>query len=120
MSGINDIKEIPEGAFPIDIKLTKKYQRVEPSIIAKYKDGKYHKGYFRGLSNTDLKLITCKDKIFILSKIQCYVLHWYHMYILHPVMDRTEAMIFQHLYWPGIRYSVQKEVSNCDTCQHKK
>ena len=35
-------------------------------------------------------------------------------------MDKTEAMICQHLYCPGIRKSVQKEVKNCDTCQHLK
>ena len=28
-----------------------------------------------------------------------------------------EAMICQHLYWPGIREAVQKEVINCDTCK---
>ena len=32
-------------------------------------------------------------------------------------MDRTEEMICQHLYLPVIRYSVRKEVNNCDTCQ---
>ena len=35
-------------------------------------------------------------------------------------MDITEVMIHQHLYWPGIRPSVQKGVINCDTCQRKK
>ena len=35
-------------------------------------------------------------------------------------MDITEAMLFQHLYWPGIRYSVRKEVTNCDAYQRKK
>ena len=35
-------------------------------------------------------------------------------------MDRTEATIFQHLYWPVIINAVRKEVTNCDTCQHKK
>ena len=63
MSEINDIKELPEGTFPINLKLIQKYQREEPSIIAKYKDGTYHKGYFCGGSNIDLNLITCKDKI---------------------------------------------------------
>ena len=29
-------------------------------------------------------------------------------------------MIRQHLYWPRIRKSVQKEVTNCDTFQRKK
>ena len=35
-------------------------------------------------------------------------------------MDRTEAMIRQHLYWPDIRYAVCKEATNCDTCQRTK
>ena len=32
-------------------------------------------------------------------------------------MDRTEAMINQHLYCPDIRDAVRKEVHNCDTCK---
>ena len=35
-------------------------------------------------------------------------------------MDITEAMIFQHLYWPDIRNAVWKEVTNCDTCERTK
>ena len=33
---------------------------------------------FRGGSNIDLSLITCKDKIVIPSKLQRYILHWYY------------------------------------------
>ena len=76
MSEINDIGELPEGILPINIKLIQKHQRMESSIKYKYKDGTYHKGYFRGVSNIHLSLITCKDTIFITSKLQCYVLHW--------------------------------------------
>ena len=32
-------------------------------------------------------------------------------------MDRPELIIFQHLHWPDIRYDVQKEMSNFDTCE---
>ena len=70
MSEINDIEEIPEGNFTINLKLTPKHQRAEPSIIDKYKDGTYHKGSFCGGSNIDLNLITCKGKIVIPSKLQ--------------------------------------------------
>ena len=42
------------------------------------------------------------------------------MYLLHPGMDKTEAIIHQHLYWPNIIDAIKKEVTNCDTCQHKK
>ena len=89
MSELNDIEEIPEGGFPINLIMIKK-QREEPSITAKYKDGTYHKGYFCGGSNIDLNLITSKDRIFIASKIQSYVVHCYHAYLLHPGMDSVE------------------------------
>ena len=62
----------------------------------------------------------CEDNIFIPSILQNYVLHWYHKYLLHPGMDIMEATTFQHLYWPGIRESVRKEVTNCDTLQRTK
>ena len=42
------------------------------------------------------------------------------MYLLHPGMERTEAMILQHLYWPNIRDAVQREVTNCEACQRTK
>ena len=117
MSEINYIEEIPEGDFPINLKLIQKYQRLELSIIAKYKYGLYHKDSFCGGINSDINLITCKDKIVILSKLQSYVLHWYHTYLLHPGMDRAEAMVCQHLYWPDIIDAVRMELINCDTCQ---
>ena len=97
MSEINDIEELPEGTFPVNLKLIQKYQRLEPIIRAKYKDGTYHKGYFRGGINIELSLITCKDNIVIPSKLQSDVVHWYHTYLLHPVMDITEAIICQYL-----------------------
>ena len=57
VSEINDIEEIPEGIFPINLKLIQRYQWLEPIIRAKYKDGTYHKGSFRGGSNIGLSLI---------------------------------------------------------------
>ena len=88
---------------------------MEPRIISKYNTGMYQEGSFNEGSNIYLKLITCKDKIVITSILQSYVLNWYHMYLLHTGMDRMEAMIKQHLYWPDIRYTIWKEVTNCDT-----
>ena len=35
-------------------------------------------------------------------------------------MDRTQAITFQNLYWPGIINAVQKEVKKCDSCQRTK
>ena len=85
--------------------------------MAKYKNGTCHKGSFCGGIIIYLNLITCEDKVVILSKLQGYVLNWYHTYLLHPGMDRMEAIIFQHLYWPDIIDYVWKEISKSDTCQ---
>ena len=89
MSEINDIEELPEGTFPINLKLIAKRRRQETIIIAKYKYGTYYKGFFSGVINIDVNLITCKVKIVIPSKIQSCVLHWNHKYLLHPGMDIT-------------------------------
>ena len=35
-------------------------------------------------------------------------------------MDRTEAIIYQHYYCPGIINAFCTEVTNCDTCQRTK
>ena len=42
------------------------------------------------------------------------------MYLLHPGMYITEAMIRQNVYWPGIINAFWKEVTNCDTFQGTK
>ena len=96
MSEINDIEELTEMTYPINITFIVKHQRQEPSRRAKYKDGTHHKGYFPKDSSTDINLIMCKGKIIIPLKLQSYVLHWYHTYLLHSGMDRREAMICQN------------------------
>ena len=82
--------------------------------------GTYQKCSFCGGINVRINHIMCKDKVVIPSIIQSYVLNWYHTYLLHPLMDITEAMIRQHVYWPFIIDSVQKELINCDTFQRIK
>ena len=120
VSEINDTEELPEVIFPIIFKTINHYQCKYPTLKAKYEMGTYQKDCFCGGSNKHLKLIMCKDKVVITPIIQSYVLHWYHAYLLHTGMDRTETMIHQNFYWPGIRYTVWKEVGNCDTLQRTK
>ena len=120
VSEINDNEEIREGRFPINLKLINQHQRKDSILMDKYKEGMHHKGLFFGGSNIDLNLKTYKDKINISSIFQNYILHWYHMYILHPGLDRMEMITCKNEYWPGNRYAIRKEVTNCDTCQHTK
>ena len=87
MSEFNDTKELSEDIFPINTQLIDQYQRKDPILGDKYKMSTYKKGYFRGGSNIYLNLILCKDNIVIMSILQNYVLHWYHLFLLHKLMD---------------------------------
>ena len=62
--------------------------------MAKYTISMYKTDYFCGGSNIGPNLIKCKDNISIPLILQSNVLHWCHTYLLHPKMDRTEAIIF--------------------------
>ena len=73
MSEINDTKEIPEGNFPINLKIIEQHQQKYPRLVAKYKEGAYHTSSFRGVSNIDINLIDCGDNIVINSIIQSCV-----------------------------------------------
>ena len=65
MLEINDTEEIPEGNFPINLKLIAKYQHMESRIMAKYNYGTHHKGSFFVGSNIYINLITWEDNIVI-------------------------------------------------------
>ena len=60
------------------------------------------------------------DKIVVRNVIKINVVHWYHTYIFHPVMDITELIIFQYFYRPVIINAIQLEVTFCDSFQHSK
>ena len=97
MSELYDIEELPEGNFPLSFKLIGRYQRKDPIPTKKITRAEYKKGYFRGSRNT-IKSVTFKDKIVIMQLIQKYVVRWHHSYLLHTVLDRTEAMLCQYFY----------------------
>ena len=63
-----------------------------------YKNHTYTTGYFRGGSNIDFNLVTCKDKIGIASILQSYVLNLNYKYLLLTRMGRRKMIIHKHLY----------------------
>ena len=88
ISNLYNIKEMPEGTFPLYFNPVDRYQREYPFLRETIKHVEYTKGFFRrGRSTIDL--ITYKDKIFILQKQLKYVVKWYHTYLLHTVLDLT-------------------------------
>ena len=75
MLEINDIVELPEGFFSLKKIKNNQHQKKDPSLLAKYKNRTYKTSSSREGSNMDFNLITCEDKICIMSTLQSYVLH---------------------------------------------
>ena len=59
MSEINDIVELPRGIY--FLKITDKYQRKDPILMAKYNNHMYNTHSPCGGINMNFKLITCED-----------------------------------------------------------
>ena len=104
--------------FLLSFNFIDHYQRGYPFLLEKLKRANIKYSFCGG--RNIIELVTYNDKIVIPQKLQKYVLKWYHTYLLHPGLDRTEAMICQHFYQLGIREAVQKEVTNCEVCQRTK
>ena len=94
MSEINGIGEISEGTFPINLTFIQQYQWSEPILMDKYIKIVRTIGVpFVEIEMTILNLLHVTIKLLFCQKLQSNVLHWYHKYILLPIMDRTEATI---------------------------
>ena len=112
MPELYDIEEMPEGTFPLYFNLIDRYHQEDPFLTEELKWAEFTKGYFR-VGRSTIDLITYKYKRVIPQKLQKYVVKWYHTYLLHPGLDQTEAIILQHFYFPGIKYTVYREVTYC-------
>jgi cleavage and polyadenylation specificity factor subunit 1 len=107
-------------AMPINLKSIKKEQeksKLLQKLVSLDKKNfsmqKFHGG--------ELSLIVNKDgKIFIPKPLQTKIVQWYHTYLCHPGLNRTEETIRQHFYWNNLRATVQEVCGKCPTCQKTK
>ncbi len=65
-------------------------------------------------------LLTYKNKIIIPKSLTKRTVNWYHHFLAHPGINRTEETIRQHLWWPGMKEDIHKAVRTCPICQRNK
>ena len=114
-------EELSEDAFPMSYAILGKAQSKDKAILAevKKKQSKYVIQPFEGGGKTR-DLICYNNKIVVPSKLQARIVQWYHDYLGHPGINRTEETIGQHLWWPKMRNHITNSVSACVTCQRNK
>ena len=105
--------------FPLNYEVIGTAQSKDKSILKGLENGKYHfKSFHR--DEVQRELICHKGKIVIPQQLTTKIMEWYHMYLGHPGINRTEETIAQHLWWPKMRDDITYQVQTCDTCQKNK
>ena len=91
---------LSKTAMPINLKLIQKEQEKSSVLqkLAKLDKKNYSMQKFHG-GGKELKLLCYKDKKIVIPKsLQLKIVQWYHTYLCHPGLNRTEETIRQHFY----------------------
>ena len=114
-------KEEQDTSCPVTYKKIGKVQSEDKKIrkLAMTKPDKYTLKEFKS-TGKKFDLICHRDKIGVPESLQHRIVQWYHTYLGHPGINRTEETISQHLWWPKMRDHITHSVSTCDSCQRNK
>ena len=110
-----------EKDFPLSYQTLGQEQSTNPQIIheLKKKNSKYVIKPFTAAGKVR-ELVCYNNKIVVPKSAQNRVIDWYHHYLGHPGINRTEESIGQHLWWPKMRNQITNAVTSCAICQRNK
>ena len=117
----HDEEDNDNDDFPLSFKEIGQAQSADAALMAdarKY-TSKYEIKNFHG-GGKQRTLLCYKDKIVIPTVLRQRVIQWYHHFLCHPGINRTEETIRQHLWWPEMRTQINKAVSTCLIYQKNK
>jgi RNase H-like domain found in reverse transcriptase/Integrase zinc binding domain len=112
---------LPNDFHPLSYLHLETAQKRDPHLkkellnkTCKYKLKDFHGG---GICRS---LICYNDKIVVPKRLQRHIIDWYHITLCHPVINRTEATITQHLFWPKMGDQITNYIQACPTGQRNK
>ena len=119
--------EMAPTDYPLSYKTIGAHQQKDKALLKKLKKemsqpdtpNQLHLQSFHA-GGKERKLICRKRKIVIPSTLQDRVVDWYHHYLAHPGINRTEETIGQHLWWGKMRDHITHTVQTCAICQRNK
>jgi len=113
--------EVSPDIFPLSYRVLGKHQAKDKQIlkVLQKDNSPYHLKSFHG-GGTERELICKNDKIVVPHALQKRMVDWYHNYLCHPGINRTEETISQHFWWPKMRTHITVSVSTCANCQRNK
>ena len=113
--------ELEDDAYPLTYKKIGKAQSKDKDLTKKITTNApgYKIKEFKGGGKT-YNIICYKDKIAVAKSQQARIIKWYHEYLCHPGINRTEETIGQHFHWPKMRAQITHNVTTCLNCQRNK
>jgi hypothetical protein len=115
-------EEITLSEYPLSYAALSASQAKEKQIlkVRQKKDSLCVLKSFHG-GGTSRELIFHRDKIVEPASQQVRTINnWYHNYLCHLGINRTEETIGQHLWWPNMRKHIMLSVSTCKNCHWNK
>jgi hypothetical protein len=114
-------EDLTPDVYPLSYEALGKAQSKDTQMVKvlQKKHSKYYLKSFHG-GGKSRELICYNNKIVVPASQQSQIVDWYHNYLGHPGINRTEETIGQHLWWPNMRKHITLSVSTCDICQRNK
>ena len=112
---------LSKADFPLDYAHISRAQQKDKKLLKlrDKKDSPYETQTFMS-AGKEIPVVCYNGKLVIPSSLQQRVIEWYHTYLSHPGINRTEETIGQHLYWPKMRDQITNAVKSCPICQRNK
>jgi Integrase zinc binding domain len=86
--------------------LIAKHQQKDVELQNKVRENKGNRYSLKIIEN--VTLVVKEDKICVPLALQEHIVAWYHEYLAHPGINRTELTIRQLFTWPRLTHHVQK------------
>ena len=105
---------------PVNLELIQRKQQEDKELISmqmKNKDKFLIKNFCGGGNKRLLLICSSNGKIVVPKALQSQIVQWYHTYLCHPGLNRTEETIQQNFIWKNLRQTVQDVCRKCPTCQ---
>ncbi len=115
------MEEISKDDFPLSYRVLGQHQAKDKQMLKalQKETTSYHLKSFHG-GGKHRDLICYKDKIVVPTSLQKRMIEWYHTFLCHPGINRTEETIGQHFWWPKMRDQITRSVATCENCQRNK
>jgi hypothetical protein len=116
-----DIEDMDSDDYPLTYESIGKAQSSDKDILKELQKDKPKYELLPFHAAGKMRELVCHNEKIVIPKAKHkQVVEWYHHYLGHPGINRTEEKISQHLWWPTMRDYITNSVNSCAICQQNK